>query len=37
MSEYVMQGVGFHHAGLDSDDRKMVEELFLNGHLPVLC
>ncbi|XP_066935876.1 uncharacterized protein [Clytia hemisphaerica] len=36
LQELVIQGVGFHHAGLDNDDRKNVEELFLNGHLPVL-
>ena len=35
--ELIVQGVGFHHAGLDNDDRQSVQDLFLNGHLPVLC
>ena len=35
--ELVLQGVGFHHAGLDNDDRQTIQELFLNGLLPVLC
>ena len=30
-------GIGYHHAGLDSNDRHAIENLFLNGHLLVLC
>ena len=32
----VRNGIGYHHAGLDADDRRLIEELFLHGHLPVL-
>ena len=32
-----MYGVGFHHAGMDTADRKTVEALFTAGDLPVLC
>ena len=31
------QGVGYHHAGLSMNDRKIVEELFKNGGIEVLC
>eukprot|EP00941_MAST-03F_sp_MAST-3F-sp1_P004675 g4675.t1 len=30
-------GIGIHHAGLSKDDRKIVEDLFLNNHIQVLC
>ncbi|PWW77261.1 P-loop containing nucleoside triphosphate hydrolase protein [Tuber magnatum] len=30
-------GVAFHHAGLDQNDRALVERLFLEGHLSVIC
>ncbi|CUS11806.1 unnamed protein product [Tuber aestivum] len=30
-------GVAFHHAGLDQKDRALVERLFLEGHLSVIC
>ncbi|KAG0637603.1 ATP-dependent DNA helicase MER3 [Tuber brumale] len=30
-------GVAFHHAGLDQNDRALVEKLFLEGHLSVIC
>ena len=33
----VNKGIGFHHAGLDQNDRLLIESLFLNGHLFVLC
>ncbi|KAK3739517.1 hypothetical protein QZH41_016197 [Actinostola sp. cb2023] len=36
LRELVMCGVGYHHAGLDSTDRKNTENAFLNGELPVL-
>ena len=29
-------GIGIHHAGLPKKDRKMVEDLFADGHLQVL-
>ena len=32
-----MCGVGYHHAGLDTADRKMLETMFLSAELPVLC
>ena len=37
LSELIVKnGIGYHHAGLDTSDRHLVENLFLNGHLPVL-
>ncbi|XP_056149816.1 probable ATP-dependent DNA helicase HFM1 [Lampris incognitus] len=36
LRELVMHGVGYHHAGVDMSDRKMVEEAFTLGDLPVL-
>jgi len=39
MNEFVdclLKGVGFHNAGLDHEDRRTVEELFLRGDLKVL-
>ena len=30
-------GIGYHHAGMDSDDRRTIETLFLGGDLLVLC
>ena len=35
--DLVIYGVGYHHAGLDMADRKIVEAVFINGELPVLC
>jgi len=32
----VLCGVGYHHAGMDVDDRKLVERMFSQGHLAVL-
>ena len=29
--------IGYHHAGLSSSDQQLIENLFLNDHLPVLC
>jgi ATP-dependent DNA helicase HFM1/MER3 len=38
LTNYLLNhGIGFHHAGLDTNDRQLVESLFLNGYLPVLC
>ena len=31
-----MFGIGYHHAGLDLQDRKIIEDLFSTGDLPVL-
>lgn len=32
-----MLGVGYHHAGVSLSDRKVIEEAFTRGELPVLC
>ena len=34
--DLVLCGVGYHHAGLDVDDRKLMERMFSQGHLAVL-
>ncbi|KAL8568763.1 hypothetical protein ACOMHN_054550 [Nucella lapillus] len=36
LSELLMNGVGIHHAGLEVQDRKLMEELFRSGKLAVL-
>ena len=36
VSDLVIFGVGYHHAGLDHQDRKSIENMFLSGDLPVL-
>ncbi|GAB6028693.1 ATP-dependent DNA helicase MER3 [Chamberlinius hualienensis] len=36
LKEVISCGVGFHHAGLETQDRKTVEQLFTNGSLLVL-
>ncbi|XP_070567213.1 probable ATP-dependent DNA helicase HFM1 [Ptychodera flava] len=36
LRELVISGVGYHHAGLDVSDRKAIENMFLQGDLPVL-
>ncbi|CAL8311544.1 unnamed protein product [Gadus morhua 'NCC'] len=36
LRDLMMLGVGYHHAGVDVSDRKMVEEAFTRGDLPVL-
>lgn len=33
----VLQGYGYHHAGLPPDDRAILEELFLKGYIRILC
>ena len=35
--DLVILGVGYHHAGVDLSDRKIIEEAFTRGDLPVLC
>jgi len=36
-TELVLYGVGYHHAGMDAADRRVIEGMFLVGDLPVLC
>ncbi|XP_065830814.1 probable ATP-dependent DNA helicase HFM1 isoform X2 [Oscarella lobularis] len=36
LKEMIWKGVGYHHAGLEQADRKLVEDLFARGELPVL-
>ncbi|XP_069568611.1 probable ATP-dependent DNA helicase HFM1 [Brachyistius frenatus] len=36
LRDLAMLGVGFHHAGVDLSDRKLIEEAFTLGDLPVL-
>ncbi|XP_030258651.1 probable ATP-dependent DNA helicase HFM1 isoform X2 [Sparus aurata] len=36
LRDLVMLGVGFHHAGVDLSDRKLIENAFTVGDLPVL-
>ncbi len=33
----IQNGIGFHHAGLLNEDRHLVEQLFRNGKIKVLC
>lgn len=37
LQEIVRYGVAFHHAGLDTQDRRAVEQAFLDGRLNVIC
>ena len=34
--DLVCKGIGYHHAGMDLQDRKNIEEAFAAGSLPVL-
>ncbi|XP_063061418.1 probable ATP-dependent DNA helicase HFM1 [Engraulis encrasicolus] len=36
LRDLVMHGVAYHHAGVDASDRKVIEEAFTKGDLPVL-
>uniref|UniRef100_A0A3Q2ZXT9 Probable ATP-dependent DNA helicase HFM1 n=1 Tax=Kryptolebias marmoratus TaxID=37003 RepID=A0A3Q2ZXT9_KRYMA len=36
LRDLVMLGIGYHHAGVDLSDRKLIEEAFTMGDLPVL-
>ncbi|XP_059199855.1 probable ATP-dependent DNA helicase HFM1 [Centropristis striata] len=36
LRDLVILGVGYHHAGVDLSDRKLIEEAFTQGDLPVL-
>lgn len=35
--DLVSLGVGYHHAGMSTNDRRNIETVFCNGELPVLC
>ncbi|XP_076925278.1 ATP-dependent DNA helicase homolog MER3-like, partial [Bidens hawaiensis] len=37
MQSYICYGVGYHNGGLSPKDRSLIEGLFLNGDLQVLC
>lgn len=34
--EFLIHGIGCHHAGMLSENRKLIENLFRNGNLPIL-
>ena len=36
LRDMLSHGVGFHHAGMDAQDRLVVEDVFRRGKLPVL-
>ncbi|PVU88581.1 hypothetical protein BB559_005515 [Furculomyces boomerangus] len=35
--ECVKKGIAFHHAGLDGSDRQLVEKLYIDGKISVIC
>ncbi|CAA0824472.1 ATP-dependent DNA helicase MER3 homolog [Striga hermonthica] len=37
MQSYILYGVGYHNGGLSLKDRNLIEGLFLNGDLQILC
>ncbi|DBA02303.1 TPA: hypothetical protein N0F65_006178 [Lagenidium giganteum] len=37
LKDLLSYGFGIHHAGMKREDRNLVEELFADGHLKVLC
>ncbi|KAL9148882.1 hypothetical protein ABFS82_12G072800 [Erythranthe guttata] len=37
MQSYIIYGVGYHNGGLSMKDRNLIEGLFLNGDLQILC
>ncbi|TGZ60826.1 hypothetical protein CRM22_008320 [Opisthorchis felineus] len=37
LRDVLKSGVGYHHAGLDADDRRVVEQAFISGCLPILA
>ena len=37
LREVLENGIGIHHAGMTKTDRSLVEDLFREGHLSVLC
>nr|CDS28773.1 ATP dependent DNA helicase HFM1 [Hymenolepis microstoma] len=36
LRDCLSKGVGFHHAGVNPVDRRLIEEAFIEGHIPVL-
>ncbi|XP_051788402.1 probable ATP-dependent DNA helicase HFM1 [Erpetoichthys calabaricus] len=36
LKDLIIHGIGFHHAGVDISDRKIIESVFTSGDLPVL-
>ncbi|CAO3630487.1 unnamed protein product [Cunninghamella blakesleeana] len=37
LSNFIKHGIGFHHAGLDIEDRQLVEYLFLNKYIRIVA
>lgn len=37
LQRYLRAGIGYHHAGLDAGDRRLVEEAFMSGNISCLC
>jgi replicative superfamily II helicase len=37
LKSYLVHGIGYHHAGLGLQDKHIVENLFREGRLPILC
>lgn len=37
LAQLMRTGIGYHNAGAEYKDRRVVEEAFLSGHLSVLC
>jgi replicative superfamily II helicase len=37
LADVCRQGTAFHHGGLAQEDRRAIEDAFLQGHLAVLC
>ncbi|CAO3632232.1 unnamed protein product [Cunninghamella echinulata] len=37
LSTFIQHGIGFHHAGLDTEDRQLVEKLFSEKHIQVIA
>ena len=37
LKELLVKGFGIHHAGMAREDRSLVESLFEEGHIGVLC
>lgn len=37
ITDILIYGIAYHHAGMELSDRKVVEGAFIVGDLPVLC
>jgi len=37
LQRFVCHGIGFHNAGMTYEDRKLIEELFIEGYISVIC